>query len=249
MAFLLDGDDACARHLEDDPAVGRARRLAIYANAYRMRLREAIATDHPGLGAYLGDDLFDRMVEGYIRTCPSRARSLRHFAAALPDYLAVTPPFDDHPEIAELAEFERLMLDAFDAPDAPRRSVDDLARLPSDAWPAMRLHLHPSCRLFRPAWNAVEIWKAIKDGAPPPDSDRATHAWVIWRGTDRLTHFAPVEAAGLYMLQALGEGADLASVCEGMLRWHDEPDVGAAVLGHLAGWLEQGLVTDLPAPS
>ncbi|MGD2082589.1 MAG: DNA-binding domain-containing protein [Chromatiales bacterium] len=245
LDFLLEGSGGCEGLVADDARVGRARRLAIYANAYRLRLREAIETDHPALGAYLGDELFDRMVHGYVRAHPSRGRSLRHFADSLPGYLAGTPPFDGHPQIAELAAFERVMLDAFDAPEAPRRSLSDLIDLEAGAWPGMGLRLHPSCRVFRPQWNAVEIWKAIKAGTVPPDPAPVAHAWLVWRGTDRLTHFVPLGADGLYMLEAMADGAAFASACEGLLRWHDESAVSAAALGHLSSWLGHGLVSEV----
>jgi hypothetical protein len=121
-----------ARAFEDEvTAQGRVPatvRVDIYRNAYRMRLRECIETDHEMLGLYLGDALFDEMVATYVPTHPSRATSLRHFCDRLPAYLATTPPFSESPQVASLAGFERLLMDAFDAADAPRVTRDAVLR-------------------------------------------------------------------------------------------------------------------------
>ena len=93
-------------------------RLDIYKNAYRIRLRQVIETDHEMLWTYLGDELFEQMVNGYISSHPSHYTSLRNFCDRLPDYLAGTSPFDQHPIIAEIATFERLLMDVFDAGEA-----------------------------------------------------------------------------------------------------------------------------------
>ena len=118
MAYLLGQDSTIADHVVDQGGITTDVRLGIYRNAYRIRLRETIDVDHPVLGTYLGDELFDRMVDGYIDQHPSSFSSLRQFADRLPKFLSTNTPFSEHPQIAELARFERLLLTAFDAADA-----------------------------------------------------------------------------------------------------------------------------------
>jgi hypothetical protein len=74
-----------------------------------------IDSENEMLGIYLGDDLFEQMVDGYIDSAPSQHPSLRFFGDRLPDYLQDTLPFSDHPILAEIASFERSLLNACDS--------------------------------------------------------------------------------------------------------------------------------------
>lgn len=152
--------------------IDRATRLNIYQNAYHVRLRECIETDHPMLGLYLGDELFEQMIMGYIRRHPSRYPSLRQFGMRLPEFLAQTWPFCSHPIIAEIASFERRLMDAFDAADSSLATLGDLQKLPAEQWPDLRLAFHPSLGLFEARWNSVESWRALKHEQTPPEARR-----------------------------------------------------------------------------
>lgn len=142
-------------HLEQAVDVGRlpaTTGLRIYAHAYGARLREALENDHPVLGAYLVDALWESL-KGYIDAHPSRVRSLRDFGNALPAFLAETEQFRGHPQLAELARFERLLLDSFDAADDPRAEWAQLQAIPPEQWPAMCVRLHRSVRDMQ-AWRS-----------------------------------------------------------------------------------------------
>ena len=158
LGFLTDRGEDIRDLVVDDQGISADTRLHIYRNACRLRLRGAIDTDHEVLGRYLGDELFDRMVQEYIARYPSRFFSLRDFTAHLPVFLRETAPFSGHPIVAEIAAFERLLLDVFDAPDLPRAGVNRLRGLTLDQWPGLRLRFHPSVQLFNTRWNSVESW-------------------------------------------------------------------------------------------
>jgi len=144
-------------------------RLNIYRNAYQIRLKQALETDHEMLGIYLGDELFELMATGYIAAHPSSFTSLRHFGDRLPEYLKQAEPFYAHPIASELAFFERRLLDVFDAPDSQRVPLSALREIPPGDWPNMKLRFHPSTRLFAAGWNSIESWKAL------PRNCRETH--------------------------------------------------------------------------
>ena len=71
MSFLQAQDGDFSDLVIGDETLDTATRLEIYRNAYTTRLKKSIETDHPVLGVYLGDDLFDRLVSGYIALYPS----------------------------------------------------------------------------------------------------------------------------------------------------------------------------------
>jgi hypothetical protein len=223
-------------------------RLSIYANAYRIRLRQALETDHEISAAYLGDEQFGDMAEAYVRDHPSTFRSLRDFGRALPDFLREQSPYDRLPELAELAAFERMMLDVFDAPDAGRASLADLQSIPADHWPGMRIRFHPSVQLHRTRTNAVEIWQALKGLNTPPAPVRQHPCdWILWRGTDRLSQFRSVSGSEFRVLDAAIRGSDFSDLCEQLLPVLPEPEISRQVLSFLLAWLEQGLIRSFDA--
>lgn len=246
LAYLLSGDQRIAEHVVDQAPVSRDIRLHIYRNAYRVRLRETLDTDHQVLGLYLGDELFEQMVNGYIDAYPSPYRSLRFFADGLPDYLRVTAPFADHPQLAELAAFERRLLASFDAGDAERVELSALAALPPSDWPSLRLRFHPSVQLFRADWNSVEMWQALKaEEAPPVPAVQPDSWWLLWRGEDRLTEFRSVALAEVRSMQHFLHGGNFAGVCEQLLALAPADTVAGQALDLLGTWLASGLVIRL----
>ena len=68
--YLVDDDpsvtDKIMEQITEHGNITRDVRLHIYKNAYQARLKETIDNDHQMLGFFLGDDLFDQMVSGYI---------------------------------------------------------------------------------------------------------------------------------------------------------------------------------------
>ena len=232
-------------YVAEQGSLTRNARLSIYQNAYQIRLRECIETDHPILGRYLGDDLFDKMVVDYIRQYPSRYPSLRQFCTHLPDYLKANKPFRSHPIIAEIAAFERRLLDAFDAADAQPTVPADLQRLPAPDWPAMRLTFHPSVRLLATEWNSVESWRALKQEQAPPTAQRLQGWWLIWRDQERLTQYRNLGVDGLVLYQCFRDGYTLADACELLTEHLAEEQIGPATLNHLQTWFTLGMVAAL----
>ncbi len=224
------------------------QRLSIYQTAYRARLIDTIRNAHAVLADYLGDALFELMALGYIQSHPSRYRSLRHFCNALPDYLRKTGPFSDKPIFAELAEFERTLLDAFDAADVSRMGAGALAEMDPSAWPDVVIHLHPSVHRFSCDYPCVPLWQAIKRSAPAPEACRQPSDWIIWRNRDQLTEFKSLGADALTLFEGSLEGLNLANLCEQLALRMPADNVSQVLVSVLQTWLTDGLITELSRP-
>ncbi len=223
--------------------------LSIYANAYSARLREALEADHSILGQYLGDALWAQFCDGYIEAHPSQVRSLRHFGAHVPAWLASHSPFSKHPVIAELARFERTLLDAFDAADGQRLEWTAMQALAPESWPSLRLQFHPSVRLLPMTTNAVEIWRVLKDGQPVPEIAPASMpAHLIWRDVERISRFRPIEDAELYALRTVfSRRESFAGMCEQLSQLRSAENVPAIAIGFLRQWFDDGIISLLDA--
>jgi hypothetical protein len=231
----------------DCGAVSRTVGLHIYASAYGSRLREALETDHPLLGMYLGDALWDQLCAGYVATHPSRVRSLRDFGARLPRWLARNEPFRGQPVIAELALFERRLLDSFDAADDACVDWSALQQLPVVLWPRLRLRMRRCVRVQELGWNSVPIWQALKQEQSPPPARPERTCWVLWRDRERVGRFRSIDAAEQAALAHARTGGDFAGICTLLSTRHPPEAVPSLALGYLQTWCGDGLIASLHA--
>jgi hypothetical protein len=244
MQLLQGKSNNMSQHVADQPPVETDIRLGIYQNAYISRLRETIDTDHPMLGSYLGDNLFDQLVPAYIEKYPSIYPSLRDFCQHIPEFLRNNPPFSQHPILAELAVFEQILITAFDAADAEPVRPDILSTIPPDSWPTMKLGFRPCLQIFQAHWNSVETWQHLKQEQQPSAAlELETPAqWILWRNTDLLTEFRSLQTDEAMLLDLALKGGDFAEMCDELLTVHDEDKVAMRAFTILRQWIEQGLV-------
>ena len=106
QAYLMDAGKGAAfkNYIVDDEKVGATRRLSIYADAYRLRIIEALANSYPKLKALLGDNLFDVTARSFIDAYPSTYQNMRWVGDKMQTHLIKTLP--QHPIAAEMAAFE-----------------------------------------------------------------------------------------------------------------------------------------------
>jgi hypothetical protein len=246
QGFILGNDPAINAEIVGTAKVDAATRLGIYANAYRLRLLEALDTDYPGLHTIAGDEEFDRMGRAYIDAHPSSFRSLRWFGDRMSEFLRTTEPYSDYPVFADMAAFEWAMSDAFDAEDSPVASVDDMARIPPEAWPELRFAPHASLRRLDLRWNVPAVWKAIDTEQEPPELEDGEYpvAWLVWRRELR-TYFRSLDVAEACALDAMRHGETFAEICEGLTEWIDAQNVPAHAAGLLKLWLGDGLIREI----
>lgn len=241
--------DLKAAILEEEPLIppflagDGAKGLAVYRNAYRLRLIEALAADYPKLQLWLGEEAFTRLALAYFAAFPSRERSLRWVGKRLPEFLARFDPWRAQPELAEMALFEWTLGLAFDCADADPLTPQTLAQIPTAHWPGLRFKLHPSAHLLALAYPVPQIWKALEEAkVPPPDCSRQEPiSWLIWRKGLRV-FFRSLAAPERFALEAISAGEALAEVCEGLLQWQQIGDVARYAAELLKQWLKEGLL-------
>jgi len=245
MEYLTDSTPAIIDNVVDQGNMDPITRLNIYQNAYNIRLKDCIETDHHVLGLYLGDDLFDQMVTGYIGQHPSRYPSLRQFCDQLPAYLRQNEPFQSVPVIAEIATFERRLMDTFDAADSETITELELQNLPAGDWPGMKLVFHPSVQIFEAHWNSVESWQALKKDILPPDAREQETWWIIWRDRERLTQFRNLAVDGLVLYRCFKDHYTFADACELLKEHLPEDQIGLSSVNHLLEWFGLGMISSL----
>ena len=258
MKALAELQERFQNHLiEDDSAVideicgpddeYRKTRLAIYSNAYRLRLIAALAVDYPALKALLGDADFEAMAAAYLEACPSTFRNLRWFGKAMANFLRSDQRYRDKAVLAELAAFEWAQGLAFDSADAPQTRFEQIASVPPSDWPALCFNPHPSLHLLESHWNVIAIWHAHRDENPIPEPEFHDQASTIavWR-KEHKTYFRTLDSDEAWLWRAFAEGASFAEACAGFAPVSGKEDTDAAqrAAGLLRGWIDEGWIQD-----
>jgi hypothetical protein len=248
--YVLLPDGCMDTQVASTAKVGAQERLGIYANAYRLRLLEALDTDFPGLHTLVGDEEFDRLGRAYIDTHPSQHFSLRWYGHQVATFLRATLPYAEHPVLAEMAEFEWAMSLAFDADDSALVSVEDMLALPPEAWASMRLLPHASVQRVNLQWNVPVFWKAVQAEQDPeaPEHGSFPMGWVLWR-QELNTYFRSLTVDEAWGLDALLSGVSFPDLCQGLCEWVDEEHAPAHAAGMLKRWVQDGMVSGIILPN
>ena len=275
QSFLLDGNERMLDRVTGTVKVSAEKRLAIYYAAYRLRLLEALASNYPVLRAWIGEEEFENAGIAYLAAHPSRHFSIRWFGHRLPEFLAATDLWRDTPYIAEMASLEWALSEAFDAENGAVMGIEDMASIPADAWPTMRLQLHPAVRRLDLNWNVPAIWKAINQNlnveiytascrgetSAMPAGENTRHTETLrdvptpeagehpqaWLiwRQDLKTWFRSLSVDEAWALDAARRSEDFATICEGLLEWIDARNVALHAAGLMKQWITDGIVSGI----
>lgn len=237
-----------ARVLDTEKA-DRDTLLAVYRDAYALRLIEALTTDFPGLLAMTGPAEFDLMARAYIAAHPSTHPSVRWFGRHLADFLAHTPPFAATPAAADMARFEWALGEAFDAADAEPLTFGQLAAAPPEAWESLRLSFVPSLRRLMLSHQAPQAFgrrDAVAPGELDVPAEEGTVDWLIWRpAADADAQFRSMTTDEAAALDAMRSGARFPTMCAVLAEHMASPEAAAErAAGLLRVWLDAGLIDD-----
>jgi hypothetical protein len=138
-------------------------RLAIYHMQYPLRMRDALASDYPGLEHFLGEEGFARFVADYVRVHPSRSYTLNRLGDHVPRFIASRRRLTHREFLHDLARLERAVVEAFDAEETARLDDAAIAAIPPDAWGGARLVPIAALRLLTLGWNANAYLDTVRD--------------------------------------------------------------------------------------
>lgn len=225
----------------DDALPPSSTGMAIYRNAYRGRLSDALASGFERTKRWVGEEAFEQAAAHYILTHPPHRWTLDLFGEAFPGLLGTL--FADDPEVAELAWLEWQLQQAFAARNAPVLTAADLAEvsLSEDDWAQLRFIPAPGFAARQVDCDVVTLWPLLRDEAAASAPARLPESgWlIVWR-QDLSPHYRLLDPA---------EGAALAALAGGESFGDVATRVGADGLQQFgawfAGWLAEGLFSAL----
>lgn len=245
LGYLLDDSTiGVVERIESTPRRSAEQRMALYGNAYELRLKEALSTDYERLHSYLGDDLFDSLMQQYIENYPSHHPSLRYFGQHMVELVEKLEPYKQLPEVAEITRIEQAFANSFDAADCQCVSLNQLAKLEPEAWATLTLRFHDAVQLLPQQQNSFQIWKALADEETPPQSTKCASTWLVWR-QDLVSRYRALEPAELTALAVALSGGSFADLCEALLAHFSEQDTPQQAVAYLQQWINNQMVCEL----
>ncbi len=247
QAYLETGDDAIEKDILSSADTHAEHRLAVYYNAYRFRLIDCLAVDYPALCKLVGRDAFEDLALAYLARYPSTHPSVRWFGRHLPTYLRDEYRGEDRELLAEMAAWEWAQAMVFDAADSDATvSVDAMATIPPEDWPALRFEFKPALRWVDLHWNVPPIEQALEQDDASPARERGDFArrWLLWRRELKI-HWRSLDVHEAWAIEQARAGSNFGELCEGILEWVDASQAPLAGAGMLRQWIGDGLLRSI----
>jgi hypothetical protein len=231
-AHLLGADraDLAAYVLGD--AIPAAARLRVYRHHVFESLGSALAATFPTVQALVGADFFRRLARAFVGQSPPDQPVLAEYGAGFPAFIAGHDAARDLPYLADVARLDWALNVAFHAPVDGRLAAADLAAVPADRLPSLRLALAPGTALISSPYPLDRIWAAAQPDAPAGtvdlDGDGA-HLLVLRRPDDAA--FAALSAGEAAFVAGLATGLSLEEAASRAYSGFDLSTAFARLLG------------------
>ncbi|WP_095081138.1 DNA-binding domain-containing protein [Pseudomonas sp. Irchel s3h17] len=208
-------NSALARTLTGGPTLDVETGLAIYHNAYQARLQDVLRDDFPAIRHWLGDAEFDQLTAQYVRQNPSAHYSLRWLGSGFEAFIRIHLVEAQGAPLAELAHLEWAFTLAFDAAEHEPLTMESMASLSPEEWPALQLGFRPCVQWLECGFNSVALWRSVKDGTEFPGRRKldAPQVVVVWRA-GLICHYRSLPPDEAWALSGMvKEGWNFAELC------------------------------------
>ncbi|WP_266159472.1 DNA-binding domain-containing protein [Dyella silvatica] len=229
--------------LRGDALADPATRLDVYRHGYRIRLRDALAIEFPGLRLMAGRR-FGHLLDSYVEAHPSAHYNIRWHGAGLAAFLEFSRLWRDKPALAEMARLDWAISSAFDAADEPVISATDLAGVPAEAWAGLCLVPQSHLQILPVTCNVDTFRRAADQAAPRPHLRRYPRPrhLLVWR-QELTVRYRVLSEDERPLLNAALREESFTSLCELLAEYHDPNQAMPRMTTLLRHWLEAGLIS------
>jgi hypothetical protein len=251
-------DDEVARRVESlvTPSARGMRpvdRLEVYREQFWLRHLPNLRDDYPTVVWALGHEAFEGLCVEYLRAHPPRTWDLQKLGANLPAYAASHPPWQGDGLACDAARLDWAFMEAYSTPDAGPFDPSVLSSAPEDAWPHVRIGLHPSVRALVLEFPVHRVRAALKDGQAPERPCAGPTRIVVWRDARWTVRDASVDPFAFALLNELARGVPLGEACERVAssesRLADTVSMAHRVGECFQEWTAIGWVTSVTFPA
>jgi hypothetical protein len=143
------------------------KRFNVYRNNVVAGLVATLKAAFPAVLRIVGEEFFAAMARVYVALEPPRSPVMLDYGDTFADFIADFEPAMSVPYLPDVARLERAWVEAYHAAEAAPADLALLAAIDSRSLPELGFALHPSVRVVRSTFSAVQIWQMnIDDGVP-----------------------------------------------------------------------------------
>ena len=216
-------------------------RLAIYHNAYRVRLIDVLLDTFEHTAIYLGDEWFTHLASDYVQSHHSTVNNIglygRDFSSFLKTQLA------DDLEVAELASLDWKLRRAFDGGDCHIMTLEHLQQLAGIEPQLTQLQLIPTLSVVTQNFNTLDIWHAINLNENPPlvESLPEPVDILIWR-KGHSPHFRSISEIESFAISCVLRGDNLEEIGAELQAKYPELDAVTEFGCMLHRWIDEQIL-------
>ena len=229
------------QHISGNDRLSPVEQLNVYREQFWLRHTSSLVEDFPGLGGVLGQEHWERLVEGYLRWETPTSWTLNDLAHRFVEHVERQADWLPHPKLCfDMASVEWGYCQLFSERDVPPLNAEKVASIAEDSWPTATLVLNPALRLFQVDYPVCELRKALvksqqtDESVPIPEPE--PHNLVLYR-RDRRLFFERVSDAAFSLLIRLRHGEALGAACEQVAT--DMPDAAGEVEANVSAWFQR----------
>ncbi len=204
LNWVTDGDQSIHPAITDSDQSPRDVRLAIYKDAYVLRLQEVLEDDFD-MTSQLCDD-WDAVSRAYIDAHPSTSFSVQDFGAEFPQFLQENLALSQAGILVDMATFEWAMVQSFLAKDQLLLSMEHLQQLNETTWPAAKFCFAEHVHVLAHHWPVGTMWQGEQG------ERGALQHTLVWR-QNMETYFQALTKTEAQLLPLFQQALPFAALC------------------------------------
>ena len=222
------------------------QRLEIYNQQYWYRLIDSLREDFPGLQAYLGEEVFELVVTGYLETHKSSSYTLRNLGAGLANFLLSKQlPTKSKSKVgSQIAAFEWAEVIAFDEEFVEPITQKDIEK-PGFINTSLRLQPYISVLKLDYAVDSfiakakdTDIRESLRDEKKLLTPEKRLTYCVVHR-VDNVVHYKRIDSLAFELLQIFKSGCSINALGERLSSFtnnYEDAQIAAQISNNFSLW-------------
>jgi hypothetical protein len=202
--------------------------IQVYRNTVLLGAVDALRDNFPVTCAIVGPGRFERLAIAFARRHPPQSAVLADYGRQFPDWLESQALVRELTYLRDVAQCERLWVEALHAADAPALSAATLQSTPPDALLSMRMKLHPATRFGWHTTPAMALWLAHQQDSVDEIAPEWRCSGALFTRPELSVCGCEIDACAHRLLVGLRLGEMLGKAAEAAQMLYPDTDIGTS---------------------
>lgn len=227
-------DSAPAQWIRAKNAFAPHEQLAVYANAYRYRLYDAVAEDYPVLRHYLTDKIFSDLIWAFVEEVLPDHFNIGRFALKLPAFIQQTLPDDAFAHA--MCQLETTVAQMTDPTETQPLDEADIQGLTAETLLGLTLYPRQALALMQFDQQVNAYYQSVMDDQTPDGPLQEAVYLAVFRHEDVVWRME-LEAQEFGLLSKLFSGASIGETLADV-----QEDAQYKITAYFSKWMRNGLL-------